>query len=119
MAALTFCKWSPCGNTTLLFPACGLDAARQARLAAAALDAACLGGAGWRIRAERARKAGDSLRSAPPRNVAVPFTVRGRPPVATQTVIPARGRTEPAVCPSFGKDVPWRRGAALTRPSSV
>ena len=38
MAALTFCKWSPCGNTTLLFPACGLDAARQARLAAAALD---------------------------------------------------------------------------------
>lgn len=44
MAALTFCKWSPCGNTTLLFPAYGLDTARQARLAAAALDAACLGG---------------------------------------------------------------------------
>lgn len=44
MAALTFCKWSPCGNTTLLFPAHGLDAARQARLAAAALDASCLGG---------------------------------------------------------------------------
>lgn len=44
MAALTFCKWSPCGNTTLLFPVYGLDAARQARLAAAALDAACLGG---------------------------------------------------------------------------
>ena len=44
MPALTFCKWSPCGNTTLLFPAYGLDASRQARLAAVALDAACLGG---------------------------------------------------------------------------
>ena len=44
MAVLTFCKWSPCGNTTLLFPAHGLDAARQARLAAEALDPACLGG---------------------------------------------------------------------------
>lgn len=61
MAALTFCKWSPCGNTTLLFPAYGLDIARQARLAAAALDAACLGGeqAGFAdMRARSLRMAG-------------------------------------------------------------
>ena len=61
MAALTFCKWSPCGNTTLLFPAHGLDASRQARLAAVALDAACLGGeqAGFAdMRARSLRMAG-------------------------------------------------------------
>lgn len=44
MAALTFYKWSPCGNTTVLFPAHGREASRQARLAAVALDAAYLGG---------------------------------------------------------------------------
>lgn len=44
MVALSFYKWSPCGNTTLLFPAGGLDAPQQARMAAVALDAACLGG---------------------------------------------------------------------------
>ena len=30
MPALDFSKWSPGGNTTLFFPAAGLDAARQA-----------------------------------------------------------------------------------------
>ena len=33
MPALDFSKWSPGGNTTLFFPAAGLDAARQAELA--------------------------------------------------------------------------------------
>ena len=32
MPALDFSKWSPGGNTTLFFPAAGLDAARQAEL---------------------------------------------------------------------------------------
>ena len=44
MPALPFSKWSPGGNTTLLFPAAGLDARAQARLAAVALTPACLGG---------------------------------------------------------------------------
>ena len=68
MAVLTFCKWSPCGNTTLLFPAHGLDAARQARLAAEALDPACLGGeqAGFADRRARSlRMAGGSSVSMP------------------------------------------------------
>ena len=44
MPALTFSKWSPGGNTTLLFPDAGQRPAEQARLAALALDAALLGG---------------------------------------------------------------------------
>ena len=44
MPALTFSKWSPGGNTTLLFPDCGQRPAEQARLAALALDTAMLGG---------------------------------------------------------------------------
>lgn len=44
MPALTFSKWSPGGNTTLLFPDCGQRPAEQARLAALALDPAMLGG---------------------------------------------------------------------------
>ena len=37
MPALDFSKWSPGGNTTLFFPAAGLDAARQAELARQAI----------------------------------------------------------------------------------
>ena len=37
MPALDFSKWSPGGNTTLFFPAAGLDAARQAELARQAM----------------------------------------------------------------------------------
>lgn len=44
MPALTFSKWSPGGNTTLLFPDLGQRPAEQARLAALALDQSCLGG---------------------------------------------------------------------------
>ena len=44
MPALTFSKWSPGGNTTLLFPDTGQRPAEQARLAALALDPAMLGG---------------------------------------------------------------------------
>lgn len=44
MPALTFSKWSPGGNTTLLFPDTGQRPAEQARLAALALDSAMLGG---------------------------------------------------------------------------
>jgi len=44
MPALTFSKWSPGGNTTLLFPELGQRPAEQARIAALALDQACLGG---------------------------------------------------------------------------
>ena len=44
MPALTFSKWSPGGNTTLLFPDSGQRPAEQARLAALALDPAMLGG---------------------------------------------------------------------------
>ncbi len=44
MPVLPFSKWSPGGNATLLFPAAGLDARAQARLAAQALNPALLGG---------------------------------------------------------------------------
>lgn len=44
MPALTFSKWSPGGNSTLLFPDMGQRPAEQARLAALALDSAMLGG---------------------------------------------------------------------------
>ena len=44
MPALTFSKWSPGGNTTLLFPDSGQSPAEQTRLAALALDPAMLGG---------------------------------------------------------------------------
>ena len=44
MPALPFSKWSPGGNTTLLFPAGDLSMQEQTRLAVAALDAAVLGG---------------------------------------------------------------------------
>ena len=44
MPALIFSKWSPGGNTTLLFPDSGQRPAEQARLAALALDPAMLGG---------------------------------------------------------------------------
>lgn len=44
MPALTFSKWSPGGNTTLLFPDTGQRPAEQARLAALALDSSMLGG---------------------------------------------------------------------------
>ena len=44
MPALTFSKWSPGGNTTLLFPDSGQRPAEQARLASLALDPAMLGG---------------------------------------------------------------------------
>lgn len=44
MPALTFSKWSPGGNATLLFPDLGQRPAEQARIAALALDQACLGG---------------------------------------------------------------------------
>lgn len=44
MPALTFSKWSPGGNTTLLFPDVGQRPAEQARLAGLALDSAILGG---------------------------------------------------------------------------
>ena len=44
MPALTFSKWSPGGNTTLLFPDSGQRPAEQARLAALALDPSMLGG---------------------------------------------------------------------------
>ena len=44
MPVLTFSKWSPGGNTTLLFPDSGQRPAEQARLAALALDPAMLGG---------------------------------------------------------------------------
>ena len=61
MPALTFSKWSPGGNATLLFPAEGLRPAEQARLAATALDPANLGGeqAGFvDLRQKRLRMAG-------------------------------------------------------------
>jgi len=44
MPALIFSKWSPGGNTTLLFSDSGQRPAEQARLAALALDPAMLGG---------------------------------------------------------------------------
>lgn len=44
MPALTFSKWSPGGNTTLLFPDTGQRPAEQARLASVALDSSMLGG---------------------------------------------------------------------------
>lgn len=44
MPALTFSKWSPGGNTTLLFPDTGQRPPEQARLAALALDSSMLGG---------------------------------------------------------------------------
>ena len=44
MPALTFSKWSPGGNTTLLFPDTGQRPAEQARLASLALDSSMLGG---------------------------------------------------------------------------
>ena len=44
MPALTFSKWSPGGNTTLLFPDAGQRPAEQARLASLALDSSMLGG---------------------------------------------------------------------------
>jgi hypothetical protein len=44
MPVLTFSKWSPGGNTTLLFPDSGQRLAEQARLAALSLDPAMLGG---------------------------------------------------------------------------
>ncbi len=43
MFKLEFSKWSPAGNTTLLFPASGLDAKTQALLASYALNPAILG----------------------------------------------------------------------------
>ena len=43
MPALDFSKWSPGGNTTLFFPAAGLDAARQAELARQAMRPDSLG----------------------------------------------------------------------------
>ena len=46
MPALDFSKWSPGGNTTLFFPAAGLDAARQAELIASLAGAEDQGGAG-------------------------------------------------------------------------
>ena len=44
MPALRFFKWSPGGNTTLLFPGDNIAPQEQTRLAVAALDAAMLGG---------------------------------------------------------------------------
>lgn len=44
MRQLSFSKWSPGGNTTLLFPASGLATETQTCLAREALDAAVLGG---------------------------------------------------------------------------
>ncbi len=44
MPALCFFKWSPGGNTTLLFPADNVSPQEQTRLAVAALDASMLGG---------------------------------------------------------------------------
>ncbi|MBO4301715.1 MAG: hypothetical protein J5861_08960 [Desulfovibrio sp.] len=61
MPALTFSKWSPGGNITLLFPAEQLATQTQTRLATAALEEAFLGGeqAGFFYAAEkRLRMAG-------------------------------------------------------------
>ena len=44
MPTLPFSKWSPGGNTTLLFPSNGLAPALQCRLARQALTESCLGG---------------------------------------------------------------------------
>ena len=44
MPTLPFSKWSPGGNTTLLFPSDGLAPAVQCRLARQALAESCLGG---------------------------------------------------------------------------
>ncbi|MDR1660732.1 MAG: hypothetical protein LBR94_10455 [Desulfovibrio sp.] len=44
MDELVFSKWSPGGNTTLFFPAGGIDERAQARLARQALEEHCLGG---------------------------------------------------------------------------
>lgn len=44
MPHTAFSKWSPGGNTTLLFPAAGLDSIRQAALAKQALEPSVLGG---------------------------------------------------------------------------
>lgn len=44
MPTLPFSKWSPGGNTTLLFPSDGLAPALQCRLARQALTESCLGG---------------------------------------------------------------------------
>lgn len=44
MPVLTFFKWSPGGNATLLFPAADFSLREQARLASAALEPSCLGG---------------------------------------------------------------------------
>lgn len=44
MSTFTFSKWSPGGNTTLLFPGHGLGPAQQANLARHALDPSVLGG---------------------------------------------------------------------------
>ncbi|MDD4702230.1 MAG: hypothetical protein PHI96_08420 [Desulfovibrio sp.] len=44
MPTLIFSKWSPGGNTTLLFPSDGLAASLQSRLATQALSESCLGG---------------------------------------------------------------------------
>ncbi|OXS29096.1 MAG: hypothetical protein BCS36_01340 [Desulfovibrio sp. MES5] len=44
MPTLPFSKWSPGGNTTLLFPSNGLAPALQCRMARQALTESCLGG---------------------------------------------------------------------------
>ena len=61
MPTLPFSKWSPGGNTTLLFPSDGLAPALQCRLARQALTESCLGGeqAGFvNIEAQSLRMAG-------------------------------------------------------------
>lgn len=44
MPTLIFSKWSPGGNTTLLFPSAGIAPSLQSRLARQALSESCLGG---------------------------------------------------------------------------
>lgn len=61
MGALSFTKWSPSGNTTLLFPADAVPGAQQAATAAQALTPHLLGGeqAGFcQLRERRLRMAG-------------------------------------------------------------
>lgn len=84
MGALSFTKWSPSGNTTLLFPADAVPGAQQAATAAQALTPHLLGGeqAGFcRLRERRLRMAGGEfcIRHASLRGVAGAGGGAGRP----------------------------------------
>ncbi len=131
MAALTFCKWSPCGNTTLLFPARGLDPAAQARLAAAALDASCLGGeqAGFTdVRARSLRMAGGEFCVNAARAFGAQLALEeggarqslldeDGPERVFETSIRVSGWPSPVGIRARGAGPRWRVAARLTLPS--